>query len=135
MQMRSAIDYARPCCAILLELTMKRRPSAPADLLDLKNDLQATSAEMARLTGLIQGSQWRKYTGSAEPRVLGMHMHFYLAAILTLDDADIERITTTMQQHGAQVGRPYGACICNAFDTGLILFQDRIRMAPILKHY
>lgn len=107
MQMHSAIDYARPCCAILLELTMKRidqyRPPAPADLLDLKNDLQATSAEMARLAGLTQGSQWRKYTGSAEPRALGMHMHFYLVAILTLDDADIERITTTMQQHGAQV--------------------------------
>jgi hypothetical protein len=108
MQMHSAIDYARLHCAILLELTMKRidqyRPPTPADLLTLKSELQATSAEMARLTGLTQGSQWRKYTGSAEPRPLGMQMHFYMAAILTLDDADIERITTAMQAHGAHVG-------------------------------
>lgn len=108
MQMHSAIDYARLCCAILLELTMKRieqyRPPEPADLLALKSELQATSAEMARLAGLTQGSQWRKYTGSADPRALGMHMHFYMAAILTLNDSDIERITATMQAHGAQVG-------------------------------
>jgi hypothetical protein len=106
MQMNSAIDYARPWCAILPELIMKRidqyRPPTPADLLDLKNDLQATSAEMARLVGLTQGSQWRKYTGSAGPRALNMHMHFYLAAILTLDDVDMERITTTLQEQGAQ---------------------------------
>ncbi|WP_282347941.1 hypothetical protein [Pseudomonas sp. PS01301] len=108
MQMHSAIDYARLCCAILLELTMKRidqyRPPEPADLLALKSKLQATSAEMARLAGLTQGSQWRKYTGSADPRALGMHMHFYMAAILTLNDSDMERITATMQAHGAQVG-------------------------------
>lgn len=108
MQMHSAIDYAQPYRAILLEPTMKRidqyRPPEPADLLALKSELQATSAEMARLAGLTQGSQWRKYTGSADPRVLGMHMHFYLAAILTLNDSDMERITATMQAHGAQVG-------------------------------
>lgn len=108
MQMHSAIDYARLCCAILLELTMKRidqyRPPEPADLLALKSELQATSAEMARLAGLTQGSQWRKYTGSADPRALGMHMHFYMAAILTLNDSDIERITAAMRAHGAQVG-------------------------------
>lgn len=59
MQMHSAIDYVRLCCAILLELTMKRieqyRPPEPADLLALKSELQATSAEMARLAGLTQG--------------------------------------------------------------------------------
>lgn len=108
MRTQSAIAYARPDRANVLELTMKRtdqyRPPTPADLLDLKSDLQATDAEMARLAGVTQGSQWRKYTGSAEPRALNMHMHFYLAAILTPDDADIERITTTMQEQGAQVG-------------------------------
>lgn len=108
MQMHSAFDYARLHRSILLELTMKRidqyRPPTPADLLALKDELKASSAGMARLAGLAQGSQWRKYTGSAEPRALGMQMHFYMAAILTLDDADIERIATTMQEHGAQVG-------------------------------
>jgi predicted transcriptional regulator len=79
------------------------QPPAPADLLALKKDLEASSQEMANLAGLTQGSQWRKYTGTAEPRPMNKHMHFYMASLLTLSDADIERVTATMREHGAQV--------------------------------
>jgi hypothetical protein len=79
-------------------------PPAPEDLLALKTDLGATSQEMAKLAGLTQGSQWRKYTGTAEPRPMNKHMHFYMASLLTLSDADIERVTAAMKAHGAKVG-------------------------------
>ncbi|WP_178089948.1 MULTISPECIES: XRE family transcriptional regulator [Pseudomonas] len=79
------------------------RPPAPADLLALKKNLEATSQEMATLAGLTQGSQWRKYTGTAESRPMNKHMHFYMASLLTLSEADIERVTATMRAHGADV--------------------------------
>lgn len=79
------------------------KPPAPADLLALKSELEATSQEMATLAGLTQGSQWRKYTGTAEPRPMNKHMHFYMASLLTLSDADIERVTAAMREHGATV--------------------------------
>ena len=109
MQTNSALaPPARPACALLFELPMKNidryRPPTPADLLALKAELQATSQEMASLAGLTQGSQWRKYTGTAEPRLMNKHMHFYMASLLTLSDAEIERVMATMKEHGADVG-------------------------------
>ncbi|MCY1463664.1 hypothetical protein D9M71_815920 [compost metagenome] len=53
---------------------------------------------MADLTGLAQGAQWRKYTGGAEPHALGLHMHFYMAALLTLSDAELARVAATMRE-------------------------------------
>lgn len=108
MQTDSApAPHAPLCGALLFEPTMKRidqyQPPPPADLLDLKKDLEATSQEMANLTGLKQGSQWRKYTGSGDTRPMNMHMHFYMASLLTLSEADIERVTATMREHGADV--------------------------------
>ena len=108
MQTHSALAPLAPLCgALLFESTMKRidhyQPPAPADLLDLKKELEATSQEMANLAGLKQGSQWRKYTGSGETRPMNMHMHFYMASLLTLSEADIERVTAAMREHGADV--------------------------------
>jgi hypothetical protein len=78
-------------------------PPTPEALARLKSDLAVTSQTMADLTGLAQGQQWRKYTGGAAPRSLGMHMHFYMAALLTLSECEIERILATMREHGAQI--------------------------------
>ena len=50
-------------------------PSAVA-LARLKQSLGYTSQQMADITGLAQGGQWRKYTGGGTPRTMGMHMHF-----------------------------------------------------------
>lgn len=79
------------------------RPPTADDLARLKSDLAFTSAQMADLTGLAQGGQWRKYTGGVQPREMGLQMHFYLAALLTLDDAELARVVDTMRAQGADV--------------------------------
>lgn len=77
-------------------------PSADA-LARLKTDLGFTSQQMAELVGLAQGGQWRKYTGGGAPRILGVHMHFYLAALLVLSESELTRVLDTMRAHGADV--------------------------------
>lgn len=90
-----------------LDSLMKRiqlyRPPNSDDLCRLKNELGFTSPQMADLAGLAQGAQWRKYTGGSEPRELGQHMHFYMAALLTLSDTELDRVLTTMREQGACV--------------------------------
>lgn len=83
-------------------------PPTPAELAQLKDTLGLTSHDMAALAGLAQGGQWRKYTGGKEPRELGKLMHFYMAALLTLDDTELARVFETMRGHGAQVEAAQG---------------------------
>jgi hypothetical protein len=78
-------------------------PPSAGDLAQLKENLNFTSPQMADLAGLAQGAQWRKYTGGAAPRELGMQMHFYMAALLTLGDDELGRIADLMRSQGAQV--------------------------------
>ncbi|MNC10160.1 hypothetical protein PS726_04694 [Pseudomonas fluorescens] len=73
-------------------------PPTTEALARLKDALHFTSKQMADLTGLAQGAQWRKYTGGAEPHALGLHMHFYMAALLTLSDAELARVAATMRE-------------------------------------
>ncbi|NBB09523.1 XRE family transcriptional regulator [Pseudomonas sp. SLFW] len=77
------------------------QPPSAAELAQLKARLNLTSQQMADLVGLAGGSQWRKYTGGVEPRTLGQHMHFYLSALLTLDDEQLESVYACMRDHGA----------------------------------
>lgn len=76
-------------------------PPTAQELAHLKESLNATSQTMADLCGLAQGQQWRKYTGGSTPRVMGLHMHFYMAALLTLDEQAVAQVLATMRGHGA----------------------------------
>lgn len=78
-------------------------PPSVEDLLRLKSDLGFTSPQMADLSGLAQGGQWRKYTGGEKPRSMGMQMHFYMAALLTLTDDELSRVISKMADQGATV--------------------------------
>lgn len=78
-------------------------PPPAENLLQLKNSLGYSSNQMASAAGLAQGAHWRKYQGGERPRVLSLHSHFFLAAQLTLDDAQLERIYQAMRDHGADV--------------------------------
>lgn len=78
-------------------------PPSTENLAHLKSQLGFTGSQMADLAGLAQGAQWRKYTGGIEPRSLGSHMHFYMAALLTLSDDELGRVVATMRDHGASV--------------------------------
>lgn len=89
-------------------------PPAPADLARLKDALGLTSNNMAVLAGLSQGAHWRKYTGGSEPRALGKLMHFYLAALLELEPAELERVYATMRQHGAEFSTAPGPRVTDA---------------------
>jgi hypothetical protein len=79
------------------------QPPTAADLARLKDQLGFTSPQMADLAGLAQGAQWRKYTGGAQPRELSPHMHFYMAALLTLTPEELERVVCAMREQGASV--------------------------------
>ncbi len=79
------------------------QPPTAEDLAHLKTTLGCTSNQMAALVGLAQGSQWRKYTGGQAPRSLGLHAHFYLAALTTLSTTELERVLATMREQGAEV--------------------------------
>ncbi|MFP3852337.1 XRE family transcriptional regulator [Pseudomonas sp. W5-01] len=78
-------------------------PPSTGDLAHLKDELNFTSTQMADLAGLAQGTQWRKYTGGVAARELSLHMHFYMAALLTLSDEELSRIVDCMRAHGAEV--------------------------------
>lgn len=78
-------------------------PPSVGDLLRLKSDLGFTSPQMADLSGLAQGGQWRKYTGGEKPRSMGMQMHFYMAALLTLSDDELLRVINKMGEQGAAI--------------------------------
>lgn len=78
-------------------------PPSPEALAGLKTSLKFTSPQMASIAGLAQGGQWRKYTGAAAQRNLSLQMHFYIAAMLTLSEADKARVVETMREQGALV--------------------------------
>ncbi|MFJ3486591.1 XRE family transcriptional regulator [Pseudomonas sp. NPDC090202] len=78
-------------------------PPSAGDLAGLKKELNFTSPQMAELTGLAQGAHWRKYTGGVTPRVMGMQMHFYMAALLTLPEEEVAKIIDCMRSQGAEV--------------------------------
>ncbi|MDN4515450.1 XRE family transcriptional regulator [Pseudomonas sp. 2,4-D] len=84
-----------------MKIISQYTPPTAQDLARLKDDLNTTSQAMAELCGLAQGQQWRKYTGGSTPRVMGMHMHFYMAAMLTLSDDELAKVLATMREHGA----------------------------------
>ena len=85
-------------------------PTAEA-LAHLKERLGVTSQAMAELCGLAQGQQWRKYTGGSQPRIMGLHMHFYMAALLSLDDAALAKVMATMREQGAQLQQGEGPAL------------------------
>lgn len=88
-------------------------PPSPANLAGLKTRLGFTSQQMADLSGLSQGSHWRRYTGGADPRSISLQMHFYMAALLTLTESELARVLTTMGEHGAEIEvgpLPAGPC-------------------------
>jgi hypothetical protein len=82
---------------------MKYLPPSAADLAQLKSDLNRTSDQMAELFALAGGQQWRKYTGGAEPRVMGEDRLFYAAARLVLSDEDLSRVYQKMRDIGASM--------------------------------
>ncbi|HEX8590727.1 XRE family transcriptional regulator [Pseudomonas sp.] len=73
------------------------------DLARLKEQLGYTRPQMADLAGLGKGSQWSKYASPSANREISMHMHFYMAALLTLSAEQLEQVVITMGSQGADV--------------------------------
>ncbi|MGC0155440.1 hypothetical protein ACPRNU_23525 [Chromobacterium vaccinii] len=71
------------------------------DLANLRKTLGYQGDDMAHLAGVSGSSQWRKYTGGAEPRKMSLHMLFYTAARLTLPEHEILQVLKKMREIGA----------------------------------
>ncbi|AVR03776.1 XRE family transcriptional regulator [Pluralibacter gergoviae] len=78
-------------------------PPSPEDLEKLKEKLGFTGNQMADLAGVASNSQWRKYTGGAEPRAMSPHILFFMAAQLALDENELTRVLTKMKEIGASL--------------------------------
>ncbi|EMB4326656.1 XRE family transcriptional regulator [Pluralibacter gergoviae] len=78
-------------------------PPSPEDLEKLKERLGFTGNQMADLAGVASNSQWRKYTGGAEPRAMSPHILFFMAAQLALDDSELTRVLAKMKELGASL--------------------------------
>ena len=75
----------------------------PDDLQRLKEQLGFSGEQMAELASVAGGSQWRKYTGGAEPRDVNIHMLFLIAARLTLSPDQLRQVGEKMEEIGAIV--------------------------------
>lgn len=75
----------------------------PEDLELLKSDLGFTGTQMADLAGVASNSQWRKYTGGAEPRAMSPHILFFIAAQLVLSEGELNNILEKMHEIGARI--------------------------------
>jgi transcriptional regulator with XRE-family HTH domain len=78
-------------------------PPSTSDLEALKSKLGKTGNEMAAIAGLSDGRQWRKYTGGASPRELSAQMLFFIAARLTLPEAQLDAVYEQMRTLGAEL--------------------------------
>ncbi|HIE1233643.1 TPA: hypothetical protein ACXJRV_002492 [Serratia marcescens] len=58
---------------------------------------------MADLAGVASNSQWRKYTGGAEPRAMSPHILFFMAAQLSLSPQELDKVIDKMASIGATI--------------------------------
>ncbi|WP_060432152.1 hypothetical protein [Serratia marcescens] len=86
-----------------MRLINEYTPPAPEDLERLKSELGYTGNQMADIAGVASNSQWRKYTGGAEPRAMSPHILFFMAAQLTLSDDELDRVIKKMADIGAVI--------------------------------
>lgn len=76
-------------------------PDAPS-MRRLQDRLGYSDARMAELAGLDAAIPWHSYIGGPEPRSLGRQRLFYVAARLTLDEAQWQRVLDAMHELGAR---------------------------------
>jgi hypothetical protein len=73
------------------------------DLARLQKGLGYTGSQMAKLLGLANDKQYRKYTGGKTPRVVSKHMLFWAMAHRVLKQKDIELVYEAMRESGAVI--------------------------------
>ncbi|HBK4657586.1 TPA: XRE family transcriptional regulator [Serratia marcescens] len=88
-----------------MRLINKYTPPSPDNLETLKTELGYTGTQMADLAGVASNSQWRKYTGGAEPRAMSPHILFFVAAQLALSERDLSKVLDKMREIGAKIDK------------------------------
>ncbi|ASM12253.1 MULTISPECIES: helix-turn-helix domain-containing protein [Serratia] len=86
-----------------MRLINEYTPPTPEDLEQLKSELGYTGTQMADLAGVASNSQWRKYTGGAEPRAMSPHILFFMAAQLSLSPQELDKVIDKMASIGATI--------------------------------
>lgn len=77
-------------------------PPRPDQLQALKRRLGYTGRVMAGLS-CVSPQHWRRYTGGSDPKHMPYSNLFHLAAQLTLEPSQIERVHQAMREIGAYV--------------------------------
>ncbi|ELH4237947.1 transcriptional regulator [Serratia marcescens] len=88
-----------------MRLINEYTPPSPDNLETLKTELGYTGTQMADLAGVASNSQWRKYTGGAEPRAMSPHILFFVAAQLALSERDLSKVLDKMREIGAKIDK------------------------------
>jgi len=78
-------------------------PPSAGSLELLMKQLGCTNGQMAALSGVKDGNQWRKYTGINPARTMSIPAAFYLAAQLALSQDEYARVLEEMRKIGADV--------------------------------
>lgn len=78
-------------------------PPSASDLVKLKTVLGYTGTQMAELAGVSSNSQWRKYTCGETPRPISIHILFFAAAKLALDEKEFAKVLSKMKEIGANI--------------------------------
>ncbi|MCU7850057.1 MAG: XRE family transcriptional regulator [Candidatus Thiodiazotropha sp. (ex Lucinoma kastoroae)] len=84
---------------------MKYTPPTPENLRAIRDDLGLTQSSMADFVNVAGGQQWRKYTGGQSPRHMSFHMLFFLAARLSMNDSNLNKVYKKMIDLGATIER------------------------------
>ncbi len=79
-----------------------RSPSV-AQMKQWKERLQFSGAQMARILGLKSARRWRDYADENKPQGIPPANLFMAAALVTLTQAEIDRVLDTMRQVGAVI--------------------------------
>ena len=85
------------------------RPPTVAQMKQWKERLQFSGTQMARILGLKSSRRWREYADENKPQGIPPANLFMGAAMVTLKEADIERVLATMRQIGAAIDLDAGS--------------------------
>ncbi|WP_167440520.1 XRE family transcriptional regulator [Paraburkholderia fungorum] len=85
------------------QLNMLFRPPSVAQMKQWKERLGYSGTQMARILGLKSSRRWREYADENKPQGIPPANLFMGAALVTLPQADIDRVIATMREVGAVI--------------------------------
>ncbi len=79
------------------------RSPTVAQMKQWKEKLQFSGTQMAKILGLKSARRWRDYADENKPQGIPPANLFMAAALVTLPEAEINRVLATMREVGATI--------------------------------